>query len=548
MKVEEYRKKLKSLFDGESPSCAGVRLDFSNPEHRNFYMDSYGGEQYLKENFPTVYKAVLNTAEKSKGNWSVTDVQPYAGQPVITKRLNLDGTDGGSYDDDDWVSVKSGVWVHPNKNIPWLRLSGVLVSSDPETPRLYDSTSQKFRYSENPPEEFKLELDAPKAIVKKNKRAGIQSICTLDSANTEELTLSRTISVSPICYVNGYADCVKSITVVHPRSIKSPPNVPIKVMYGNRVNSTADYSYKDIHTPQDEKVMVMTPIEVKIEMEKDFAPMGPAVTKTYPTVLEYVGSTVAVYNNTAMTITHSGNTITATFPEDWKCLVTGTVFKSGMKALLTCPFYYKIHDPDDPEGVEMAFVLLSDPMAKKFYESTKDTQVFIPDLVYSWGCFAADTLIRMADGSCRPIREIQPGDLVKTYQNGNAHVRNIITGKEERLIHFETVDGKKLRVSAMHPVLTARGMLQAREISILDKLIAEDGSQCPIRFLYDEDYRSTVYSLEFDEPASVFAQGIVSGDFESESQLQPEPPQMLSEEAERLLRELDELDKLFPSS
>ena len=42
-------------------------------------------------------------------------------------------------------------------------------------------------------------------------------------------------------------------------------------------------------------------------------------------------------------------------------------------------------------------------------------------------CVEASTLVLMADGSQRPIRDLRIGDLVRT-ETGTAHIRDIIKG------------------------------------------------------------------------------------------------------------------------
>ena len=45
----------------------------------------------------------------------------------------------------------------------------------------------------------------------------------------------------------------------------------------------------------------------------------------------------------------------------------------------------------------------------------KDTTVSYVNYVNEQGCFAASTLVKMADGTDKPIDQVQPGDLIKAY-------------------------------------------------------------------------------------------------------------------------------------
>ena len=53
------------------------------------------------------------------------------------------------------------------------------------------------------------------------------------------------------------------------------------------------------------------------------------------------------------------------------------------------------------------------------------------------GCLGEQTLITMADGNQREIREIKAGDTVYTGK-GDAEVTNIYSGEEQEIICMET--------------------------------------------------------------------------------------------------------------
>ena len=48
-----------------------------------------------------------------------------------------------------------------------------------------------------------------------------------------------------------------------------------------------------------------------------------------------------------------------------------------------------------------------------------------------WGCVADHTLVRMADGSCKQIKDIKIGDRVCVKNGGHGYVEDIIRGREE---------------------------------------------------------------------------------------------------------------------
>ena len=71
-------------------------------------------------------------------------------------------------------------------------------------------------------------------------------------------------------------------------------------------------------------------------------------------------------------------------------------------------------------------------------------------------CVEASTLVLMADGSQRPIRDLRIGDLVRT-ETGTAHIRDIIKGRESELIRIGLAQGGNLVASANHPPVHRQG-------------------------------------------------------------------------------------------
>ena len=68
-------------------------------------------------------------------------------------------------------------------------------------------------------------------------------------------------------------------------------------------------------------------------------------------------------------------------------------------------------------------------------------------------CVEASTLVLMADGSQRPIRDLRIGDLVRT-ETGTAHIRDIIKGREPELVRIGLAQGGNLVATGNHPLFT----------------------------------------------------------------------------------------------
>lgn len=89
-------------------------------------------------------------------------------------------------------------------------------------------------------------------------------------------------------------------------------------------------------------------------------------------------------------------------------------------------------------------------------------------------CVEASTLVLMADGSQRPIRDLRIGDLVRT-ETGTAHIRDIIKGREPELVRIGLAQGGNLVATGNHPLFTDKGVKRCSEVVVDDRLRTEGG-------------------------------------------------------------------------
>lgn len=158
------------------------------------------------------------------------------------------------------------------------------------------------------------------------------------------------------------------------------------------------------------------------------------------------------------------------------------------------------------------------------YTSCKIKQVFL-----QWGCLGEQTLIAMADGSQREIREIKVGDMVYTGK-GNAEVINIYSGEEKEIICIKTESGKQLLLTDSHPIMTEKGWVRAGDLNAAMKVLTSEGVAEKMEGLYAVPYGKKVYNLKLSgNDSQLIAEGLVVGDFMCQNQmesccLEPEKP------------------------
>ena len=102
-----------------------------------------------------------------------------------------------------------------------------------------------------------------------------------------------------------------------------------------------------------------------------------------------------------------------------------------------------------------------------------------PEVRTMRGCFAPETLITMADGSRKPIADIQINDEVRNPLNGTANlVSRVSRGPESSkgMIEVGFAGGPVVVVTTKHPFITRAGLKQADELLRTDEIVVKGGS------------------------------------------------------------------------
>lgn len=136
----------------------------------------------------------------------------------------------------------------------------------------------------------------------------------------------------------------------------------------------------------------------------------------------------------------------------------------------------------------------------------------IEQISIRWCCIAEDTMIRMADGCQKQIKDIEIGEKIQNTAGEGIAIVNSLEGSEKTLIELTTFNGYTLRMTDTHSGLTERGFVKASEINAADMIITEKGST-QVKFIFPISYAKQVYSLMFETPQQFYCNGIATGDF-----------------------------------
>jgi len=143
------------------------------------------------------------------------------------------------------------------------------------------------------------------------------------------------------------------------------------------------------------------------------------------------------------------------------------------------------------------------------------------------GCFDANTKIRMADGSDKPIKHLKDHDLVwNPLRQKPMAIKRVTPGPEKLpLWSIQTADGL-VRVTAKHPFLTPMGLKQTDELRAGDRILGTKGESI-IQSVNEDKQAPADWVWNFEiatdskDPAdhAILADGVVTGDLYLQEQL-----------------------------
>jgi hypothetical protein len=145
----------------------------------------------------------------------------------------------------------------------------------------------------------------------------------------------------------------------------------------------------------------------------------------------------------------------------------------------------------------------------------------IPPIHFVWGCLPTGTPVRMADGSLKPIEEVQVEERVLADAGGRTlTVVDTIWGTEEEpLVVIEDDRGNVLKATNTHPIVTARGVMLAKQVVVGDVLTTENGPSKVVA-IGQETTDAKIWNLNLggdgetvtNDNTTLFANGILVGD------------------------------------
>lgn len=147
----------------------------------------------------------------------------------------------------------------------------------------------------------------------------------------------------------------------------------------------------------------------------------------------------------------------------------------------------------------------------------------VPHLLIMWGCVEETTLILMADGTQKEIRNIEIGEEVALPDGGAQKVVNVWKGQDASYYRLRTKGGAEIRTDAHHPFPTKDSVKTPVQLSEHDMVFVWDASERRMR----EEELEAVEKIEGEinvcnlslRGKKMIANGFISGDMDMQNNI-----------------------------
>lgn len=125
-------------------------------------------------------------------------------------------------------------------------------------------------------------------------------------------------------------------------------------------------------------------------------------------------------------------------------------------------------------------------------------------------CLLAGTLIKMADGSTKPIETVRAGDQVIAYSDltTNLKTSEVVSVHAPYNVEYYFIINKQIRITENHPVMSNGSWISVGELKVGDVLLEDSGSDLQIYSIERIEEKAMVYNIQVVDGTYV-ANGIV---------------------------------------
>lgn len=477
-----------------------VNLDFREPGHREFFMLHFGGEEYFRHEFPEFYgvyeKSVLDAFE-AQGTAEYTD----------------------SNSEREFHDAAQIIYFYRNEEDAAILQTETALKNNSEmileSFKMYDVEAEKLIWS-NKESTYNSHVAKRKQRLKNSADRWTTGpiLCDYFSAWVDPRTRGIKTCLYSLSAEKAITGSIEKFEMTNPIHKNTPADSAIVVCY-NRHSSSGegvDYDdYDEAFDPETGKQRLYLDVSGIATVKEDQRPFQWIDPTDF--VLKLVcDSGFAEYNlegrqqDLMKSFKQTDTGFSFALDKDWQ----GIVPAGRLPIVEDVDFLLRFNVMT---AKSKAGILVSSDLDPS--EVCED-RILISKLHLLWGCVEEHTIVLMADGSPKQIKDVEIGDKVMTLGGSACAVRDTIHGREKRLLCIKTADGQELLCSKEHPILTTKRMKLAYMLKGDDILIQHGNRPTKIISIY-ETSGGEVCSLLLEpdgvqEPA-ILTNGLFTGDF-----------------------------------
>lgn len=466
--------------------------DFSQPDELEYIAEMFGGLAKIKAQAPNLYQTLTDVANNGVSG-------DESGYGVAVSLL----------DPDQPHKFRTESFAYSRKIVPSILLQVKIIDVDSKK-EIGRQTLAKSNTSE-----LSVDIDDIQTVENLGvyQLENASKVSFVDSqGNPHFVTMDRVLE--------GYAnsnDIVASIDVEDPRQHPDLDQDMTTVFYAPRTGKS-DYNYKvewdANHVP------VMLPYNGTATLQNGWHLVNFDDVNTSDNAVfqgwmyfQYGGSTVYDNDDGIDFSTNSDWTkLSWHVQPDWhNDIVFNGQTTNTMIADVRGTIAFRVAHKDFIQQPMIHIRLSSDPKTITAGETKRINQVS-----YMWGCFAAGTLIKMADNTLKPIEAITDNDQVWTKNGGVQSVIQRTSGTDDLIYHLKLAGYEEVLLTQAHPILYQDGPIAIENIRPGDSVMTEDGL-VPVEYCYQSDYSGPVYNIANGSADWLSAQGVLCGNQEMQN-------------------------------
>lgn len=483
----------------------GKNYDLSQDKDYHEVITKFGGEEYLEENYPFVYKVFQNSRKysqcKSFSQQETDETMTIGRQDIMTSCLvdNVDSKTGGT---PEFVLQQQSHFSFRDQK------ACVIVDSTiaDENGKVYGATSNLFEntYSNTTFDNIKgITIDHPYQLTLNT----VMTDFTIDPDTGEPIaTVHQPIQHDSSVLISSEGSVVDSVKVLDPVNKYSSRTNNTYIVYGKREDQYVSYRYENVPNPKTiggkKYADIWCPFKVVVKLKSHTFFEAEPLAKTNFTVslesleaVKYGGGGV-FYNNSFDNIQTSLSAdkkeLTINLSPDWKALLTVNDINLviGSFKFYAC---FKVNYNITIAGRNLTRSTTVIASTDVVFTEASD---YVAEIKIRWGCLGKDCILVTPQGP-KKVSDLTMGDQVLTACRDYAKVTKIITGHEHDIMNIQLAGHDDvLQLTEAHGIETRRGLLPAGDLTFEDEVLTADKTYHPICYIEKQHYDDVVYNIE----------------------------------------------------